>query len=742
MSKKLLLSALLVACSATAWASEPVKQLLERIAPGASSRIELKQVDSPTHFFEISSVDGKPLITADNPVNLAFGLHWYLKYYTGNHYSWDNLKANLPEVLPVPEKAERHERENDEFYYLNYCTHSYSMAFWDWDRWEKEIDWMALHGINMPLAMTGMDVVWRNTLRRLGYNKEEIDRFIAGPAFQAWWLMNNLEGWGGPMSDEWYADREALQKRILARMDSLGMKPVLPGYSGMVPHDADTRLGLNISGKGMWNGFVRPAFLMANDPRFNEIADIYYDELTKTYGTAPYYSMDPFHEGGSTEGVDLTEAGTIIYNAMKRANPEARWVVQGWQLNPRQAMLDGVPVGEIITLDLASEVRPQWGDPNSPSTTPRPEGYGPHHWYYCMLLNFGGNVGLHGRMETIIDGYFKALESPFGATLKGLGLTMEGIENNAVMYELLSELPWESGRFTKEDWIKRYITARYGAFDQNAYDGWLELGNTIYNAPLGNLQQGCSESVFCGRPSMNLNNVSSWSKMKKYYEPQDVIDAAMKFSKSARHLGANEAYQYDLVDITRQAVAEKGRLTYHAMVDAINRKDEAAFDSLSNYFLTLIDLQDNLLSTMPDFMAGRWINDARRLAPTEAERDNFEWNARLLVTTWGERHASEKGKLRDYAHREWNGMLKDFYRPRWEAWIAQQKDVMNGKDVDPIDFYALDEQWVRRLNPYPETAQGDPVATSLVTLERLKTMNTAPVEAPESAPIDYSDWTE
>ena len=32
---------------------------------------------------------------------------------------------------------------------------SYSMAYWDWDRWEAEIDWMALQGINLPLAFTG-----------------------------------------------------------------------------------------------------------------------------------------------------------------------------------------------------------------------------------------------------------------------------------------------------------------------------------------------------------------------------------------------------------------------------------------------------------------------------------------------------------------------------------------------------------------------------------------------------------
>ena len=68
-------------------------------------------------------------------------------------------------------------------YDFNYCTFSYSMAFWDWKRWEQEIDWMALHGINLPLAVVGEECVWFNMLKKLGYSKEEINKFISGPAF-------------------------------------------------------------------------------------------------------------------------------------------------------------------------------------------------------------------------------------------------------------------------------------------------------------------------------------------------------------------------------------------------------------------------------------------------------------------------------------------------------------------------------------------------------------------------------
>lgn len=36
-----------------------------------------------------------------------------------------------------------------------------SFVWWDWERWQKEIDWMALQGINLPLAFTGQESIWQ-----------------------------------------------------------------------------------------------------------------------------------------------------------------------------------------------------------------------------------------------------------------------------------------------------------------------------------------------------------------------------------------------------------------------------------------------------------------------------------------------------------------------------------------------------------------------------------------------------
>lgn len=688
-------------------AASPVQGLLERIDKGASQKFIIEQTQSPADFFELDQKGDKVVIRGNNSVSIATGLNWYLKYYAGIQLSWNGMTAKLPETLPAVPRKERHETNLTYRYDFNYCTYSYTMAFWDWERWEKEIDWMALHGINLPLAMTGTDVVWHNVLAKLGYTQEEINEFIAGPAFQGWWLMNNLEGWGGPNPDSWYKQREALQKKILKRMREYGIHPVLPGYSGMVPHNAKEHLGLNVSDPGLWCGYRRPAFLQPTDPRFGEIADLYYKEMTRLYGKADFYSMDPFHEGGNVAGVDLDAAGQAIWSAMKKANPKAVWVAQAWQANPRQKMIENLPAGDLIVLDLFAESRPQWGDPSS--TWYRKEGFGKHDWLYCMLLNYGGNVGLHGKMKHVIDEFYQAQSSPFGKTLKGVGMTMEGSENNPVMFELLCELPWRPVSFDKDQWLNDYTVARYGKADAAIQEAWQLLSNTIYNCPAENTQQGTHESVFCARPGKDVYQVSSWSEMEKYYEPQDVIRAAGIMLSAADRFKGNNNFEYDLIDIVRQAVAEKGRLVYPILTDALKAGEKELFASASQRFLHLILLQDRLLSTRPEFKVGRWIESARSLGNTPEEKDLYEWNARVQITTWGNRTAANNGGLRDYAHKEWNGLLRDFYYNRWKIWIDQQIARLNGAPMKEIDFYAIEEPWTLQTNSYSAQAEGDAI---------------------------------
>ena len=688
--------------------SNPVNGLLERIDPGASKKFIIQVKKGQSDFFELDQKGDKVVIRGNNYVNIATGLNWYLKYYAGIHLSWNGMTAKLPESLPKVSTPVRKETNLSLRYDFNYCTYSYTMAFWDWERWEKEIDWMALHGINLPLAVVGQECVWKNMLEKLGYTKEEINKFIAGPAFLAWWAMNNLEGWGGPNPDSWYTQQEALQKKILKRMREYGIEPVFPGYSGMVPHDANKKLGLNVTEPALWNGFTRPAFLLPTDSRFNEIASLYYKELEKLFGKANYYSMDPFHELEDAGSVDFDAAGKAVLKAMKDVNPKATWVIQGWTENPRPEMIKNLNNGDILILDLFSECRPMWG---IPSIWKREKGYEQHDWLFCMIENFGGNVGLHGRMDQLLNNFYLTKNNPLAAHLKGIGLTMEGSENNPVMFELMCELPWRPEKFTKEEWLKDYLFARYGVRDEKITQAWSILADGIYNCPFGNNQQGPHESIFCGRPGLNNFQASSWSKMQNYYDPTSTEAAARLMLEVADKYKGNNNFEYDLVDIVRQSLSDRGRIVYNQTIADFKSFDKKSFAAHSQEFLNILLAQDRLLGTRSEFRVGRWIEQARNLGTTPEEKDLYEWNARVQITTWGNRVCANDGGLRDYAHKEWNGLLKDFYYKRWAAYWQTLQDVLDGKPMVELDYYAMEEPWTLAHNPYASQPEGDCVSS-------------------------------
>lgn len=694
----------MLSVSAVMCLANPVKGLLERIDEGASKKFIIEKVDADRDFFELDSRKGKIVVKGNTYVNIAAGINWYLKYYAGIHLTWNNMKADLPDVLPPVNVRERRETDASLRYDFNYCTYSYTMAFWDWERWQTEIDWMALHGINLPLAAVGQECVWRNMLLKLGYSSEEVNKFIAGPAFLAWWAMNNLEGWGGPNPDSWYAQQEELQKKILKRMREFGIEPVLPGYSGMVPHDAGEKLGLNVAVPELWNGFTRPAFLLPTDERFSEIASLYYKEQTRLFGRANYYSMDPFHECENAGDIDFDAAGKAVMKAMKDVNPDAVWVVQGWTENPRPEMMKNLKTGDLLIADLFSECRPMWG---IPSIWKRDNGYEHHEWLFCMLENFGGNVGLHGRMDQLINNYYLIKNNPLAKHFKGIGLTMEGSENNPVMFELMCELPWRPEKFTKEEWLDGYVKVRYGKYDETVRAAWAILADGIYNCPFGNNQQGPHESIFCGRPGLNNFQASSWSKMQNYYDPTTTEEAARLMLSVADKYRGNNNFEYDLVDIVRQSLSDRGRIVYNQTIADFKSFDKKSFSAHSKEFLDILLAQDELLATRPEFKVGRWIKQAKDKGLTEEEKKLYEWNARVQITTWGNRVCADDGGLRDYAHKEWNGILKDFYYKRWSEYWKTLQDVLDGKPEVKLDYYAMEEPWTLDNKFYPYEAEGD-----------------------------------
>lgn len=299
---------------------------------------------------------------------------------------------------------------------------------------------------------------------------------------------------------------------------------------------------------------------------------------------------------------------------------------QAWQENPTETLMRAIPERDLLVLDLWAESAPLWSS-TTPSHYRRSNGFEGHEWVYCMLLNFGGNVGLHGKIDQLLSGFDRArTQSPH---LRGIGLTMEGIENNPVMYALMTDLPWLDAVPTREQWIEEYVVARYGAHDSRLSRAWQTLARTVYNCPEGNTQQGTHESLFCARPDTALRGASTWSYSSDYYAASDVLEAGRDLARVyLDRPELRDRLSYDLVDVLRQCVADRGRALYGEMMRGYRMGDSTVLAHSGAAFLELILAQDGLLATEPAFTLARWTQSARALGTTPAESALYEWSAR------------------------------------------------------------------------------------------------------------------
>ena len=251
------------------------------------------------------------------------------------------------------------------------------------------------------------------------------------------------------------------------------------------------------------------------------------------------------------------------------------------------------------------------------------------------------------------------------------------------------------------------MQARYATDDATLHQAWQLLGASIYNSPKEKTQQGTHESLFCARPGLDVWKASAWAESKDYYNPKEVMEAARLMLSVADKYKGNNNFEYDLVDVLRQAIAEKGRLTLKVVSAAFKAEDKALFKQASERFLQLILLQDELLGTRKEFRVGNWTGMARNIGQTPEEKNLYEWNARVQITTWGNRSASEQGKLHDYAHKEWNGILKDFYYMRWKTYFDALTASLEGRLIPVLDWYAIEEPWTKVSDSYSAEPEGD-----------------------------------
>lgn len=688
----------------------PILGTVNRVVPWMKDKVILENIPSngKTDVFEISTRNNKLLIKANSVSAAGMGLNYYLENYCNRHFSLNGTNLSPVKKLPNITAPVRKESPFKYRYFLNYCTHNYSSSFWGWNEWEKELDWMVLNGINLSLAITGVEEVWYNTLLKLGYTSDESLGFLSGLGFNAWWLMGNLESWGGPMTIATMKSRTELQKKILKRMSELGNEAVYQSFFGLVPSTLKAKYpNANIIDQGFWEGgFVRPAFLQPEDPFFEKVADVYYSEMKKLYGEFNFLGGEPFHEGGNQVGIDVSKATRKVQDVMLKHNPNATWVLQAWQVNPTDEFLKNLIKEKTLILDLRGENMTIWEDR---------KGFNNFPWVWCIVSNFGEKNGLYGMLDRISEEPYRALKTPYGAGLKGIGAMPEGRLNNPVLFDMLYTCAWEDKATDMKEWVNKYSKYRYGKASKNMEEVWQILLTTAYKSE-GIVQQGACESLFNARPDTSILHVSSWGSAELYYDNNDFRKIITPLQKAIKEFASVDAFQYDLVDFTRQIIANEGREVYRKMDAALKDRNLAEFEKWSTLFVELMNDQEQLLSTHKDFMLGTWINLAHQRASTPDEKKLMEWNARTQITYWGPNNP--KTSLHEYANKEWSGILKDLYLPRWVKYIAVKKEQLKGKSIEEPNFFEMEKQWSESTNPYPTQPTTPLIATVTKMLKK------------------------
>lgn len=714
------------AAGAPAVSGSPARAALQRVLGRRAADFDFVQAAAPLPTFEVQAHGGRVTVTADSPVGQLRGAYAYLQEVAALQLNWEGDRVALPARWP-----ERHiGRSSTPFRhraYLNPCAYGYTAPFWDWSRWERELDWMALHGIDMPLALEGQEFVWRRLWAEFGLSPAELDAYFCGAPFLPWQRMGNIEGYGR-LPVEWIGKKQRLQQRILARARELGMTPILPGFAGYVPKALASRHPkARLHTMTPWGGFRETCWLDPTDPLFTDIARRFHALYAETYGAGTHYLADAFNEmrppvQGSTpeqRATILSRYGRALVDALQQAQPGAVLAMQGWLfgIDPEfwdpasvTAFLQDMPDDRVLMLDIANDTyRGVWE---------KHRAFGGKRWVYGYIHNFGGNNPLFGNLPQVQDDLASLPGRADKGALQGFGVFPEGLDTNSVVYDFMYDAAWPAAGAPRDvdGWLAGWLRARYGVDDAALRAAWSDLWPAVYQVSnwktaWWNGAFGCY--LLCKRPHAKFADFDT--------EPGDLprlLKAARALAQAATRHPRAALLRHDVVAASAHAGLLWVDRELQACLKALKARDARAAEAHWKAVQQQVPAIDALLGAQPVSLA-RWTDTARRYGDTPETARLYVEQARLHVSVWG-----GDAVLNDYASKAWHGLLADFYLPRWTRHVTAALAAL--REQRPLDeqrltdeLIAWEQAWARRDEPVAHRVPARPLAAARALLGRL-----------------------
>ncbi len=690
-----------------------MKELIFRNTPEIADCFELREIESDNgqNRYEVFCENGKTVICGDCKLSQAMGYGAYLKKYCGVDFSrCGNAEISVSEA-PLFEGKISKTVKQDKRVYLGYAAYGYSLAFADWSRWEKEIDIMAMNGVNLSLCLVGSEAVWYYTMRDFKYSETGALNFLSGPAFWPWQITSNIESYFSLTDVEYIEKRAQLGKKIIEREVSLGITPILPGFSGMVPQSF-TKLfkKLRLQIVPSWCNFQFTYQLDTANPVFKKFGTALLEKQRQLFGAYHYYACDPFKENvpGIKNKEYFWKLGRAIDTLFAEFDPESKWVIHSG--SAREKLVKSVPKERLLIIDT---------DGKSHSLTN-------NFWGYDFILGEVGNRGdrsaLHGNMKALAENPF--LDMP--ENCRGVGIFSEGIMQNPMYFDLAFEMLTEDKKIDLGEWCAHYAFRRYGSDEKEL----AEAVKIICDNCCSDSDGECG-SIICARPCTDLKHAAPYDTMELKYDNKELLRAAELL------LGAEKADKdgliYDICDVTRQVLSNHAHTLYHKAIDGFNKRDVNLFERSSNGFLKICEELDELLQTRSEFTLHSHLKEAGEAAFTDKDKQNFELNLLSQITIWGPVGSSVNY---DYAWKEWGGLIGTFYAKRWQSFyeLLAYRFAKHGKfstvtkkQIDGRNIYRGNEfykscfeferKWLSTANP-EAPSDGDTVETARRLIEK------------------------
>ncbi len=687
-----------------------ISTLIKKYSPYIADSFILRNIPKSDNHntYQIEAIDGKIQLSGDNNISLAMAYYRYMKDYCNVCMTHCGDFSFNVKTAPLPEGKITEVILQDKRIALTPSFQSNTACFWDWDRWETEIDFMAMRGVNMPYISVGLQAVFYYTLLDLNVNEDLALATVSGPAYFDKQLTGCISGYVNSPTVEYIEHSKILGKKIFDREVAFGMTPILQGYWGHVPYIFGASSGNKLLHSKEWYGFTRTYFLKPWEDMFTTFGRAFLEKQKKLLGESKYFSLPLFTDN------EIPHPTSKYINNLTVALPKLHSeAAEDYKLiipaTVNKKILSELPAQNIILIKDKLDDK-----------------YTEMQFVLENKAHIADRTVLEGSLDKLAD-FDYSLHLSENSNLCGMALTSDGYAQNPLYYDLAFDSLTTSGKTNISAFLKSYAERRWGSSDT-----YNDIAKILYKTCYGNYNLPHLGSAVCARPAVLLNHTAPYDALKIPYDNEELFKG---LNLLLENKSETDGYLYDVCDILRQVLSNLCLKKFNEAMFKYKKQNVDGFEDNSNRFLEILEDLNRLLLTRNEFSLKARVDSARSIAKSDEARTFYEINALAQISIYGH---IDKAQLYDYSWKEWGGLIDTYYAVRWRKFfelIAENffrvkkvrektKKQLNGRNTFDDDYFynqmaKYERTWITQEEAAAESDE-DTLTVALELVEKYR----------------------